>query len=77
MSIILFSCRIAFKVGTDHTPFQFVYMLHPLLPIEYLLPSKPKHIHDLTIVKVLTSRLLELEKFQKNWLVAQNLVASN
>jgi hypothetical protein len=33
--------KTTFKVGTNHIPFQFVYGLHPLLPMEYLLPSKP------------------------------------
>jgi hypothetical protein len=32
MSTVLFSYRIAYKVGTGHTPFQLVYGLHPLLP---------------------------------------------
>jgi hypothetical protein len=34
---ILFAYKIAFKVGTSHTPFQLVYGLHALMPIEYLL----------------------------------------
>jgi hypothetical protein len=41
LSTILFSYQIVYKVGTSHTPFQLVYGLHPLLPREYLLPSKP------------------------------------
>ncbi len=36
---ILFAYIIAFKVGTSHTPFQLVYGLHALMPIEYLLPT--------------------------------------
>jgi hypothetical protein len=39
MSTILFSYIIAFKVRTSHTPFQFAYGLHLLLPTKYLLPS--------------------------------------
>jgi hypothetical protein len=41
LSTFLFSYQTTYKVGTGHTPFQLVYGLHPLLPIEYLLPSKP------------------------------------
>jgi hypothetical protein len=40
------------------TPFQLVNGLHPLLLMEYMLPSKPRHNYDSTHVKVLTSRLL-------------------
>jgi hypothetical protein len=42
MLTILFSYRTTFKVGIGHTPFEFVYGLHQLLPMEYLLPSKPR-----------------------------------
>ncbi len=41
LSTILFFYIIAFKVETSHIPFQLVYGLHLLLPIKYLLPSKP------------------------------------
>jgi hypothetical protein len=53
MSIVLFSYQIAYKVGTGHTPFQLVYGLHPLLPIEHLLPFKPGENKDPQLVKVL------------------------
>ncbi len=45
--------KITFKVKTDHAPFQFVYGL-PLLPIEYLLPSKLGYYHDPTSIIILT-----------------------
>jgi hypothetical protein len=77
MSTFLFFYTIPFKVGTNHTPFQLVYGLHPLLPIKYLLPSKPGHIHDPTLVRVLINQLSKLEKLRDNQLVAQDLVASN
>jgi hypothetical protein len=41
-------------------PFQLVYELHPLLPIEYLLPSRPNEHVNPTFIKILISRLLEL-----------------
>ncbi len=69
MSIILSSYRIVFKVGTSHTPFQLIYELHLLLPAKYLLPFKLKHNYDPTLIRVLTSWLPELEKFQENLLI--------
>jgi hypothetical protein len=72
-----FYSHIAFKVGNGHIPFQFVYGLHPLLPTNYFLPTKPRLIYDPTPIRVLTSRLLELKKFQEKQLVTQALVASN
>jgi hypothetical protein len=60
MSTILFSYWTAYKVGIGHMPFQLVYELHPLLPIEYLLPSIPNEHVNPTFVKILTSRLLKL-----------------
>jgi hypothetical protein len=57
MSIVLFSYKIAFKLGIGHIPFQLVYGLHLLLPMEYLLPSKPRQNPDPTLVKVLISQL--------------------
>jgi hypothetical protein len=61
LSTFLFSYKTTFKVGTGHIPFQLVYGLHPLLPMEYLLPSKLRQIHDLT--PILINQLLELKKF--------------
>jgi hypothetical protein len=62
LSIVLFSYQIAYKVGTCHTPFQLVYGLHPLLPTKYLLPSRIGENWNPQPVRVLTSRLFELEK---------------
>jgi len=69
MSIVLFSYQITYKVGIGHTPFQLVYGLPPLLLIEYLLPSKLYEHVDPRHVKVLTNRLLELNRLQKNKLI--------
>jgi hypothetical protein len=78
LSIVLFSYKYIFKVGTGHTPFLLVYRLHPLLLIEYLLPSKPSQNHDPKPIKVLISQLSKLEKLQENQLVSsQDLVALN
>ncbi len=77
MSTILFSYRTSFKVGTSYIPFQLVYELHPLLPIEYLLPSKPRQNHDPTHVRIITNKLSKLKKLEKNQLITQDLVAFN
>jgi hypothetical protein len=54
-----------------------VYGLHPLLPTKYLLPSKPGENRDPQPIRVLTSQLSELEKLQENWLIVQEIIASN
>jgi hypothetical protein len=54
-----------------------VYGLHPLLPIEYLLPSKPSENRDPQPIRALTNQLSELEKLQENRLIVQEIVASN
>jgi hypothetical protein len=38
LSTMLFSYKTAYKVTTWYTPYQLVYGLHPLLPIEYIIP---------------------------------------
>jgi hypothetical protein len=50
LSTILFSYRTTYNVGHGHTPFQLVYGLHLLLPIEYLLPSKHDDNRDSQLV---------------------------
>ncbi len=77
LSIVLFSYRIAYKVGTSHTPFQLVYGLHPLLPTKYMLPFKPGETKDPQLVRVLISQLFKLEKLQANRLITHDLITSN
>jgi len=36
LSTMLFSYRTTYKVATGYTPYQLVYGLHPLMPIEYI-----------------------------------------
>jgi hypothetical protein len=65
----LISYQTAYKVGTSRTPSQLVYGLHPLLPTEYMLPSRPGDNNFPQQVKVITSRLSELKKLQENILI--------
>jgi hypothetical protein len=60
-SVILFSYQTTYKVGTNHTPFQLVYGLHPLLLIEYMLPSKLGENKYPQLVRVLINKLSKLE----------------
>jgi len=73
----LFSYKNAYKVGTNHTPFQLVYGLHPLLLTKYLLPSIPIDNKNPQLVRVLTSQLSKLEKLHENRLIKHDLVAFN
>jgi hypothetical protein len=60
MSIVILSYIMAFKVGTNHIPFQLVYKLNSLLCTKYMLPFKLRQTYDPKLVRILTSRLLEL-----------------
>jgi hypothetical protein len=63
---MLFSYRIAYKVATWYTPYQLVYGLHPLMPIEYIVLVVCGNERDNTPVRVLTSRIIELKKLQED-----------
>ncbi len=67
LPIILFFYRITFKVAIGYTPYQLVYGLHLLIPVEYIpLVIGNDHIKG-NLVRVLTSRVLELEKLEKTY----------
>jgi hypothetical protein len=60
---VLFSYRIAFKVSTGYTPFQLVYGIHPLMPTEYIVPTRwTVGALDFIPTRVLTARLVDLEQ---------------
>jgi hypothetical protein len=63
---ILFSYMTPYKVIIKHTPYQFVYGLHPLMHIEYILPVIDSNHKEGNLVKILISKVLELEKLHKN-----------
>lgn len=46
MKIVFFSYRTTYKVVISYMPYQLVYVLHPIMPIEYvLLASSGDHIN--------------------------------
>jgi hypothetical protein len=59
---MLFSYKIAYKVTTRYTPYQLVYGLHPLMPTEYIMLVASGNERDSTQVRVLTNRIIEMEK---------------
>jgi hypothetical protein len=62
---MLFSYRFAYKVAIGYTPYQLVYGLHPLMPIEYIIIVVGGDKRNNILVRVLTSRITELEKLQE------------
>ncbi len=62
LSTMLFSYSTTYKVATWYTPYQLVYGLHPLMPIEYIVPITGGDERDNTLMRVLTSRIIELKK---------------
>jgi hypothetical protein len=59
---MLFSYIISHKVATKYTPYQLVYGLHPLMPTEYIVLVVGGDQQNNTLVRVLISRIIELEK---------------
>jgi hypothetical protein len=66
LSIVLFSYITAYKVAIGYTPYQLVYGLHPLMPTKYIVPIVGGNERDSIPMRVLTSRITELEKLQKD-----------
>jgi hypothetical protein len=72
---VLFSYRTAFKVSTGYTPFQLVYGLHPLMPTEYIVPTRRTDgALDFTPTCVLTACLANLEQMDSARHHAQQVV---
>ncbi len=61
MSTMLFSYKTAYKI-TRYIPYQLVYGLHPLMPIEYIVLITSGNERHNTLVKDLINRIIELEK---------------
>jgi hypothetical protein len=62
---MLFSYINAYKVATWSTPYQLVYGLHPLMPIGYIMLLVGGNERDTTSMRVLTIKILKLEKLQE------------
>jgi len=60
----LFSYRTAYKVVIGYTPYQLMYGLHPLMPTKYIMRVASGNERNNTSMKVLTSKIIELEKLQ-------------
>jgi hypothetical protein len=62
---MLFSYKSVYKVVTWYTPYQLVYGLHPLMPIEYIVLVVCGDEKDSTPVRLLISIIIELKKLQE------------
>jgi hypothetical protein len=65
MTTMSFSYITANKVGTWYTPYQLVYGLHPLMPIEYIVLVAGGDERDGTPVRVLISKIIKLKNLQE------------
>jgi hypothetical protein len=59
LSTMLFSYRTTNKVTIGYTPYQLMYGLHPLMPIT------SGNERNNILMKILTSRITELERLQE------------
>jgi hypothetical protein len=70
LSIVLFSYKTTYKVATCYTPYQLVYGLHLLMPTQYVMSATNGDHRKVESTKVLTTKIIELEKLQENRLEA-------
>jgi hypothetical protein len=62
LHMILYVYHTTFKLTMGHIPFQLVYGLYPLIPMEYLLPmSNSHHGRNFFPTHILTIHMVELE----------------
>jgi hypothetical protein len=59
---MLFSYKVAYKVAIGYTPYQLVYGLRSLMPIEYIGPVAGGNERDNTPMKVLINKITKVEK---------------
>ncbi len=62
---MLFSYKIAYKITTQYTPYQLVCGLHPLMLTKYIIPIVNGNERDNIQMKVLTNKIIELQKLQE------------
>ncbi len=58
---MLFSYITTYKVTIGYRPYHLVYGLHPLKPIEYIIPIIGGDERDSILMRVLINRITELE----------------
>ncbi len=58
LSTMLFSYKTTYKVAIGYTPYQLVYGLHPLMPIEYIMPIIGGEQKNNIPIRVLTNKVL-------------------
>ncbi len=63
---MLFSYKTTYKVATRYTLYQLMYRLYPLMPIEYIILVDGGDERDNTLVRLLISKIIELEKLQED-----------
>jgi hypothetical protein len=56
---------IVYKIIAWYTPYQLVYGLHPLMSTEYIVLVVSGNEKDNTLVRILTNKIIELEKLQE------------
>ncbi len=64
-------------MATCYTPYQLVNGLHALMPTKYVMSTIIGDHRDVKPTKVLTSKIVKLEKLQDNRLEAHNNVGTN
>ncbi len=72
-----FRIKIVHKVATRYIPYQLVYGLHPLMPIQYVLLVISANHKYVKPTKILTAKITKMEKLQENKWEAQNNVGEN
>jgi hypothetical protein len=62
LSTFLFSYKTIYKVAPCYIPYQLVYGLHPLMLIEYVIPTINGDHKDAKPTRVLIARITNLKK---------------
>jgi hypothetical protein len=69
LSVVLFSCKIAYKVVIGYTPYQLVYGLHLLMLTKYVQSTINGDHKDAEPTKVLTTGITKLKSYKiTNWM---------
>jgi hypothetical protein len=74
LSIVLFSYIITYNIIIGYTPYQLVYGLHPLIPIEYIISVVGGDERNNTPVRILISLIREFAKLQEARMQATKII---